>query len=394
MEYVLLRKQNYLVPSVQLIDKPSNPALLQTLRLLERPGKPIAYDWETTGLSAIKDEAVCLGLSNGRTHVSIRWRSKAQLIYLCHWLLKQRLIGWNYLFDALFITKYSGQVPWPYRDAMVMFKSLANEGWTGQSWSLKTAMTDILGWPETNDVELRAYMKQHKCQMHEVPWPILGRYNALDAAATYQAYEYFESFTAQFPGLVDYWQTEFNNLIAMLTEQGMLGMVVDEDHYRLHDEALSNKQADYLAQFEALVGTHLAAYDAAVVAEIENSPPSALVKKDGTPTVAAERWRARIEEARGQRHFNIDSQQDLCWLFYEALKYPVAKRTAGGKPAVDKKVIKTFGQEGKLLAAYRKTRDQRKFIGSLFDSVIDSRLYCDIRVHGTVTGRCSSGSEV
>lgn len=393
MEYVLLRKQNYQVPYTELFWKPTW-AQLDNLLLSFSHGGPMAWDFESTGLSAQLDDAVCVSISDGRRHVSIWFADDKQRADICHWLNSQKLIGYNALFDGLFNTKYTGQVPWVYRDAMVMFKSLANEGWTGQSWSLKTAMVDVLGWPETNDVELRAYMKEHKCLMHEVPWPILGRYNALDAAATYQAYEYFESFTSQFPGLVDYWQTEFSNLIAMLTEQGMLGMAVDEDHYRLHDEALSNQQADYLAQFEELVGTHIAAYDAAVVAEIKNNPPSSMVKKDGTPTAAAARWYDRISEAMKRRHFNIDSTQDLCWLFYEALKYPVAKRTAGGKPAIDKKVIKTFGQEGKLLSAYRKKRDERKFVSSLFDSVIDGRLYCDIRVHGTKTGRCSSGAEV
>lgn len=393
MEYVLLSRQDYLVPSVQLFDRPDNVTLLRILKQFDDSQRPIAYDWETTGLSVHKDEAVCLGLSNGDLHLSIRWRDNAQLKRLCSWLLTKRLIGWNFLFDALFIVKYSGQVPWPYRDAMVQFKGLANEGWTGQSWSLKTAMVDILGWPESNDRELRAYMKEHKCQMHEVLWPILGRYNALDAAATYQAYEYFESFTAQFPGLKSYWQDEWPNLISLLTEQGYNGMAVDTEHYLQHDHNLASQQEEALAELKALVGTHLAAYDRTVVAEIERTPPASLVKKDGTPTVAAEKWRARIEEARGQQHFNFDSTQDLCWLFYEALKYPVAKRTAGGKPAIDKKVLKTLGPEGKLLSTYRKRRDERKFVSGLLTYVIDGRIYCDIRVHGTHTGRCSSGAE-
>ena len=186
MDYVLLKRQNLVVPDVVLIDAPTDTELEE---ILSQYGDIVAFDWETSSLSVHQGEAVCLGLSNGRLHVSIRWCDQAQLDHLCAWLLTKKLVGWNSLFDSLWITKYSGQVPWPYRDAMVMFKSLANEGIAGQSWSLKTAMTDILGWPESNELELRAYMKKHGCQMHEVPWPILGRYNALDAAATYQAYE-------------------------------------------------------------------------------------------------------------------------------------------------------------------------------------------------------------
>lgn len=393
MEYVLLRKQNYKVPETELFWKPSADEWEELRQYYDQRNCPISWDFESTGLSVHKDEAVCVSISDGRRHVSIWFANDVQREDICTWLNTRQLIGYNALFDGLFNTKYTGQVPWIYRDAMVMFKSLANEGWTGQSWSLKTAMTDILGWPETNDVELRAYMKQHKCEMHEVPWPILGRYNALDAAATYQAYEYFESFTAQFPGLVGYWEEEFSNLIALLTEQHTLGMAVDVDHYRQHNESLTSQQADYLTQFEALVGPHLAAYDEIVVAEIENSPPSALVKKDGTPTVAAERWRTRIEEARGRRHFNIDSTQDLCWLFYERLGYPVMSRTPGGKPSIDKKVLGKLGDAGQLLSKYRKRRDEQKHLTSLLADVNNGRVSPDVRVHGTITSRVSSGGE-
>lgn len=392
MEYVLLSRQDYQVPKTELLWKPTSSQLNDVLLSFDHGG-PLAFDFETSNLSVHQGEAVCLGLSDGRRHVSIWFADNYQQNSLCRWLLTRRLIGFNSLFDNLWITKYTGQVPWPYRDAMVQFKGLANEGWTGQSWSLKTAMVDILGWPESNDRELRAYMKEHKCQMHEVPWPILGRYNALDAAATYQAYEYFESFTAQFPGLKSYWEEEWPNLISLLTEQGYNGMAVDTEHYLQHDQNLASQQESALAELKALVGTHLAAYDQTVVAEIERTPPASLVKKDGTPTVAAEKWRARIEEARGQQHFNFDSTQDLCWLFYEALKYPVAKRTAGGKPAIDKKVLKTLGPEGKLLSVYRKRRDERQFVKSLLNDVLDGRIHPDIRVHGTHTGRCSSGGE-
>jgi hypothetical protein len=38
---------------------------------------------------------------------------------------------------------------------------LSTEGWDGQSWSLKTAMTDVLGWPEINNKALKRWLVEN-----------------------------------------------------------------------------------------------------------------------------------------------------------------------------------------------------------------------------------------
>jgi len=390
-DYILLRRQQYEQQPVNLYRPQTVDELLGVLSAFDCRDE-VAYDFETTGVSVHLDDIVSLGLSDGQTSVSI-WLVDPELrLAACEWLLTKRLIAHNYIFDGLFITKYTGQVPWPYRDTLIMFKSLANEGIKGQKWTLKTAMTDVLGWPTANNDELKAYMKEHRCQFHEVDWAILGKYNGLDALATWQLWEYFETFTDQFPALSDFWDTEWCHLLALLMEQCWNGLTVDVDKYIAHDKALSEEQGEFLGLFFVEVQPHIDAYNKAVVSQIP--PPKKPTKKDGSDSAAMAKYHAKMQAAKEANHFSVDSNDALCWLFYDRLGYPVAARTPAGKPSVDKKSLGKLGKPGQLLAKYRKKRDERKHIVGLLGSKIGARVHPDIRPHGTVTGRCSSGTEL
>lgn len=390
MSYILLEKQNLVPPEVVIIPENDDNADKVWLEYFDSSKEPIAYDFETSNLSAHLGDAVSVAISNGKWTVAMKFVNTEQRVRVCNWLLTKQLIAHNGLFDGNFVSKYTGQVPWHHRDTMVMFKTLANEGFLGQSWSLKTAMTDVLGWPEANNDEIKDYMKANKCLYHEVPWHILGRYNALDAAATYQLYSYLETFCVQFPDLPDYWQTEWSNMIALLTEQNWNGIRVNVSYYTELNEKIKRDQDELLGKFMALVQPHVNEFNEQAVNAI--LPPKKPTKKDGSDSAAMEKWRLKVEEARATNHFNVDSPAHLAWLFYTAMRFPILARTASGAPVVDKKVLGKLGEPGKILAAYRKKRDERKFITSLLNAQLNGRIHPDIRVHGTISTRSSSGS--
>lgn len=389
-DYILLKQQQYEPSDVDLYVPEDVTDMMLMLSRFDGQEK-VAFDFETDGLSAHTNDAVSLGLSNGAYTLSIWIGEDSLRVAACEWLMTKKLIAHNYIFDGLFVTKYTGRVPWPYRDTLVMFKSLANEGILGQTWGLKTAMTDILGWQKSNNDEIKAYMKANKCQFHEVKWEILGKYNGLDALATWQLWEYFESFTVQFPALIDFWNTEWSHLMALLIEQHWDGLAIDADKYRAHDKVLAEQQAEQLGLFFAEVAEHITVYNELVVAQIPL--PKKPNKKDGSESAAYFKHLAKVEAAKLVNHFNVDSTLELCWLFYDRLKYPVAARTPAGKPSVDKKSLGRLGLVGKILSRYRKKRDERKFIAGILDADMHGRVHPDIRIHGTVTTRCSSGGE-
>jgi DNA polymerase I-like protein with 3'-5' exonuclease and polymerase domains len=387
MSYILLKNQNLTPPETQVYNK------LMWELLLKFEGKPVAFDFETTGLSAISNDIVSVGLANETDSIAI-WLEPEDRVPLCKWLTKQQLIAHNYIFDGAFVTKYTGQVVRPLADTLVLFKTLANEGWTGQSWSLKKAMLDVLGWPEVNNKDLQDYMDTYKVAMHRVPFDILGKYNALDAAATYQLWQYLMSFTKQFPALESFWLEEWANLEALLIEQHMNGITIDVGYYRNYMQERKAAKDILYAEFIGLVREHIQEYNRQAHAKLfPPFPEDAKTKKDLSPTKRYLEWLRKEEESRYAMHFNIDSNKDLCWLIYGQLKFEVAKVTPSGAPSIDKNVLHLFGDYGKKLKAYRKIRDEMKFIQQILDDQVKGVVYPNIKIHGTITGRCSSGME-
>lgn len=92
--------------------------------------------------------------------------------------------------------------------------------------------------------------------------------------------------------------------------------------------------------------------------------------------------------------FNIDSTDQLKWLFAEQLELNIVDKETG-KQSTDKKMLQSLAQQGrqdvKLLLEYRK---QRKLSTTYFPKYkelqVDGRIHCNFNPAGTKTGRLSS----
>jgi len=98
-------------------------------------------------------------------------------------------------------------------------------------------------------------------------------------------------------------------------------------------------------------------------------------------------------------NINLDSNKDLVKLLYDKLNLPVKKQTASGAPAADSEAFELmkdnfnewlhpicpllikYKEVQKLLSAYTK---------SLYEKVVDGRIYGDLLDHGTESGRLSA----
>lgn len=75
-------------------------------------------------------------------------------------------IGHNIYFDAGIVAmelarlwdNFRQALPRFRYDTFSLYKQLASEGWPGQRWGLKGAQEDLLGWTETNEVELDRWL--------------------------------------------------------------------------------------------------------------------------------------------------------------------------------------------------------------------------------------------
>jgi hypothetical protein len=224
------------------------------------------------------------------------------------------------------------------------------------------------------------------------PFDILGVYNGLDSAGTYQLYEYLHTFAAQFPVWWDYHQNDYMNEVVLLIEQTLDGLPVDLEQVSGHGEkldiAIGTKLSEFLAHPD--VSPHVASYNEDVVQQLISEEPPKL-KKDGGVTVRWEKWQAKVNTARCICHFNTDSPAQLSWLFYEKMKLPVKRRTDKDEPSVDVKAISGMGVVGRMLLEYRKLRDERKFITTVNNVHVNGIIHPRLISPGTITGRISAG---
>lgn len=137
---------------------------------------------------------------------------------LLEWLKdsENKFIAHNALFDAGFLYSESNYFYNFIACTYAMYKHLASEGYPNQSWGLKSAQTELLGWDESNEKELdlwlinngyegsvsktykqdsyyikekERWVKPKKAEMWRAPKDILGYYCALDSYSTLHLYK-------------------------------------------------------------------------------------------------------------------------------------------------------------------------------------------------------------
>jgi hypothetical protein len=285
---------------------------------------------------------------------------------------------------------------------------LATEDWLGQSWSLKTAMVDLLGWDEPNTAELDAWLKENKLtrsEMHKAPTAILGRYCALDAGATAQLYAYFLKVLEKYPALKSYAENEGLLAIKHALRQTTVGQRIDRQKLLQYQGRLDREIHDLEQQF-------LSHPDVAWAVQVyndwqhdawhESKPPQ--FTKTGKETARYLKWVEKEQEVLSTNHFNVNSKQQLVWLFYhhlfevdggtllvgDGVEVPLTK---GGEFSVDKNALGYFGEPGKLLLKYNDANTEQKFVVACLErSARDDKLHVSLKVPGTSTGRLAGGS--
>ncbi len=372
-----------------------------------------ALDFETSGLEPCDPtgyiRSFALAGESGVIAVDLLNSSEDACSVFWQWAVQHQhgFLFHNAGFDTSWALKHGHPTPLPLKACtLLLFRYLASEGWTGQDWSLKTAMTDVLLWDEPNTEDLYAWLKANKLdkgQMSKAPWEILSKYMAMDAEATWLLYQ--ELITTMERRVVpaniqenfwDFYQNDALNELELLREQHIEGMHLDMDKlatFQAQQSAEAEAKHASFFEHELMAGPLKHLYDSAL-AKLESDKPEQFTKTGGIAK-RYEAWEQKLATAKaytGPDLLNVDSSKQLSWLFYQYLKYPVVKETPGGIPSVDAKVLHKLGPLGKLLKVYRKDRDLLKFADSLAAVQIDRRLHPNIRQAGAVTGRNSGGT--
>jgi DNA polymerase I-like protein with 3'-5' exonuclease and polymerase domains len=318
-------------------------------------------------------------------------------------LLKRKVVAHNFWFEGAIIYRFAGALPEQFSCTRLLFKMLASEGWLGQSWGLKEAMVDILNWP-VNTTFLNEWLKQNKktaAQMSDAPWHILGWYNQLDAAATYELWQCFtdtlESGNFAWKDyFVDYIQEAYSEYRQLLTSNHV-GIPIDQEALLNYKTQIERNIVELSTKFltDVSIVEYITKFNKNVVEQLlEKEPPSTTAS--GKPSTRHAVWKAKLEVLMNTNHFNLDSPKHLQWLLYGQLKLSPPDTTEKGDPSVDKTSLKMLSSTFsplKSLLEYRTHRDVLKFLVSLESSIIDGMYRPSYKVPGPVTSRLSCGVE-
>jgi len=420
-----------------------------------------AFDFETSSLQVWKDPFWVRSVSfhNENVSVSIEIRdSEGGLIdgkrekYLYSWLVKQpKMIAHNFYFEASVLYRATKKIPHIFTCTRAIFMSLANEGNLHQSWSLDQACCRLLegeewDWSLTDGkpeyvYRFHEYLTKNglkKDTMCKADFQELGWYNQLDSAATWYLYKLFRQVVAEYQDSWGqfFWQymaEDVQTLIRNEVEAYGEGLTLNLKEYREDETDNSDDLRDYGKQLEREIAINRAeffkhpkvakavdAYRNKMVSEHLTKKPDMIYNKDGiTPNgqrvKSIKTWEKRLKELENNDEFNLNSADQLRWLFceifdvveigngYEVYEkgckdlFTKLRKTKGGKKSVgqlqlDEKGLRKSGWFGKLVLDYRKLGSQLTFINTLLENEVNGKVHIAVKVFGTFTSRLSSGA--
>jgi len=358
----------------------------------------LAVDFETSGLDLTDDNVKVIGAgisSEGYgLYIPFVDLKDDEIKEILTYIAKHPLIFHNASFDIGVFYRYS---VWPINLRACtygLYRQLATEGFLGQSWSLKTAMVQILGWEKDNTDKLKEWFKVNKTKDYSlVPIDIMCEYCAADAYATYKLYQYFLTFKVSFPDLFVYHEDEFCNLITLVVEQQFTGINIDVDkmiaYQRELEETIEQKKKEFFEH--PIVKPIVKEYNDAIIKEYLAKKPT-VSTKTGKLSVRYSNWEKKWEEVQETNHFNINSKQQLAWLFFDKLGYDTDIRTELGTKSVSKKTLPFFGEVGLLLNTHNLLFKEYTTVSSVINIVRDGKIHITMKVPGTLTGRLSGGA--
>lgn len=355
--------------------------------------KFLAVDFETKGGDyTLPDfDIVGIGLAWDDGCVYIDWWSiddESKLLIEELFIMHRSLIAHNIYFDGGVMYRMLDRHPNWYACTLASYMRCSNEGWMGQSHGLKSAMTEILLWQNSNEddldkwlciegyfkgtskpaLELReaAYLsgsiRADKSQMWRAPSDILGKYCMLDAEACYLLWtEFLYPVVQQFPELHTFLTREFMYCIEKHVEQKFHGILMDREGLIKRKEVLE-KELDKLShQFfsDEKVMRGIQEIETELLNEFLLSEPDKYKKtkprppepakftKSGAPSKAWDswvrnehkykpqlsaswiNWQDKLKRIQAGEHedylFNPNSGQQLACLLYDKLGYPVVE---------------------------------------------------------------------
>lgn len=312
---------------------------------------PFAYDFETSGLDL---KAECFWVRCVSFHhdgyscsVQIRYDDGQQICpeaetMLFEWLSQQKYtIAHNASFECGVMKRATSKFVKPLADTYVLAKALSNEGFLGQQWSLDFLSEHILDWPVYSK-DLDAHLKEKglkKGEMCHADWEVLGWYNQLDAAATWEIYKRCHA------AIKDHWDTWGQYFMQTHQEDHMSllelqiaaydeGLTIDTEALESYDrrlqEEISARKADFFNHPKITEAMKI--WNDKILSDYRELEPKKRYKKNGELhgqyLRSHKRWVDMKEQFIEDNEFNLDSPKQLQWLAHEVFDIEIQGEVA------------------------------------------------------------------
>lgn len=328
----------------------------QAVYLVSNFDKTVAFDIETKGTNAAKNDCQIVGIG---------FADSKQIVYIdratCEkgawpFLFKKlaefntELVAHNMFFDSAFLTRDYPELTFNFKYCTYgLLRQLANEGWDGQTWGLKDAQMNLLKWEESNEGELHQWLVENgyfaedakkepsgnhqypiinekgrtrfarprKEMMFLAPPEILGYYCGLDCASTYLLLSnIFAPALTKLPPTARQTFDEYHSIfmvnVKILVEQQLYGTYIDKEKLlKYHEDLLGRIEGTKDAFFtHPEIAEKIAEFKARAITELKEKEPEKYkvhklpvepkkLTKSGQISKNWEKWKKKIDEDTG-----------------------------------------------------------------------------------------------
>ena len=399
--YTILTKEQIHLPPPNLLRADQFSSDLRELEPFV--DKETAFDYETSGLAFMEEGFFVRSVSfhNDDGSIAIELCDVTGNYYpnagkILHFIAThEKLIAHNALFEVGVTYAMTDITMKIHRCTYQMAKTLANEGSPGQSWGLKALGKELFGLGDwSKDLSSKANMALDS-------WGVLGTYNQIDSAVTWELYKMmcrhihanYDSWGRHYIGYLD---TDVKTQFKLQTEAYIHGLRMDSDYTDSINQLLLDRIEERKQKFlqHPKVAPHVKAYNKIIIkkAKEDLEKYDKKYKKDGTATINYIKKQQKLEVIKKTEHFNIDSSLQLKWLLYSGIGVEPKIFTDTGEPSTGKTALSFIPVFGELLLDYRNEIAQYKFIRACRDNQKYGILRISVKFPGTITGRLSSNS--
>ena len=450
-EYLVLKPGNYPARSGESFNIMFDPEQHDLKMILDsiRESRIVAVDFETRGgdytfLPTRKPEhfnwdnpkafrIVGLGLAwdSGSIYFdwnTLDWKSKSSI----QWALSNHsgCIAHNVMFDGGVTRQCFDQgkdIKW-HACTFAMYSLLANEGYAGRGWGLKTAQVELLGWENSNEVELDRWLvvnqyykgnprldnsyenlnaefeagklRPNKDHMWRAPVEILGHYCILDAESCYLLYnQVLMPAARQFEGFMDLFKKYWMGLIDTSIDQKIYGIPVDRaklvERKNYLISAIAKADHDFITHPDVVSHVHEMEYNMRKAGILDKEP--ARLKKNGEESKNWTNWAYRLDLAERRQLpeycFNLNSGPQLRELVYSRMNHPIRMRTEKEEPSVSYQALSQIGGVFNIVTERMDNVKELGFIEKYLELTADrGTIHPSFKIPGTVSGRLSSNN--